>query len=367
MAELFGRRYTRRELESLLGNMNQAAGITLGELTDGRARGVRTAEFRTGSGFSFTVLLDRAMDIGRADFCGKSLCWRSVNTDVHPAYYEEPGLGWLRTFGGGLLTTCGLMTCGGPSTDAGEAFGLHGRISTTPAERISVSEEWVGNDYVMAISGEVTDGRTFFPCLRKRRTIVTALGSKSFVLRDEVTNIGPRPSPLMILYHCNLGFPALAPESRVLTPSLTVHPNTPDAEQGKRDFGKAAPPTRGYAEKVYEHKLASRRGRTVVALVNDALGFGVYERFRTDQLPLFSQWKMMGESEYVMGMEPGTNGVFGRATERERGRVMQLRPGQKREFEIEIGVLDGPKDIAAIEKEIRAMRRGRTKIESVND
>jgi hypothetical protein len=367
MAELFGRRYTRRELESLLGNMNQVAGITLGELADGRARGVRTADIRTGSGFSFTILLDRAMDIGRADFCGRPLCWRSVNTDVHPAFYEEPGLGWLRTFGGGLLTTCGLMSLGGPSTDAGQAFGLHGRISTTPAERISVSEEWIGNDYVMAISGETAEGVTFFPCLRKRRTIVTKLGANSLMIRDEVTNVGPRNSPLMILYHVNLGFPALAPESRVLAPSLTVHPNTPDAEIGKRDYAKAASPARGYAEKVYEHKLASIRGRTAVALVNDALGFGVYERFRTGQLPVFNQWKMMGESEYVMGMEPSTNGVFGRATERKRGRIVTLRPGQSREFELEIGVLDGPRDIAAIEKEIRAMRRGRAKIGSVND
>lgn len=366
MAELFGRRYARRELESLVGNMNQVAGITLGELADGRARGVRTAEVRTGSGFSFTVLLDRAMDIGRADFRGKSLCWRSINTDAHPSYYEEPGLGWLRTFGGGLLTTCGLMTYGGPSTDAGEALGLHGRISATPAERISISEEWVGNDYVIGLSGEMTEGRLFGACLRLRRTIITALGYKFVTIRDEVTNVGPRASPLMLLYHCNLGFPALAPESRVLTPSLTVQPNTPDAEQGKRDFDKADGPTRGYAEKVYEHALASRRGRTAVALVNDALGFGVYERFRTDQLPVFNQWKMMGESEYVMGMEPGTNGVKGRATERKLRRLTLLRPGQTREFEIEIGVLDGPRDIAAIEKEIRAIRRARPKIGSAN-
>ncbi len=367
MAELFGRRYTRRELESLLGNMNQVAGITLGELTDGRARGVRTAEIRTGSGFSFTVLLDRAMDISRADFCGKSLGWRSVTGDVHPAFFEEPGLGWLRTFGAGLLTTCGLTAYGGPSTDAGETVGLHGRISTTPAERISVNEEWVGNDYVIGISGEMTEARLFGACLRMRRTIITKLGSNSVTIRDEVTNIGPRNSPLMMLYHFCFGFPALAPESRVLTPSLTVHPNTPDAEQGKRDYDKSAPPTRGYAEKVYEHTLASIRGRTAVALVNDALGFGVYERYRTDQLPILNQWKMTGESEYVMGLEPGTNGVMGRASERKRGRLMTLRPGQSREFEIEVGVLDGPRDIAAVEKEIRAIRRARPKIGSVSD
>jgi len=344
--------------------MDQVAGITLGELADGRARGVRTAEVRTGGGLSATVALDRAMDLTRADFRGMALGWRSVAGDVHPAYFEAPGLGWLHTFTGGPLTTCGLMQVGAPCADGEEALGLHGRISALPAENVSVRAEWRGNEYVMSLSGEMVEGRLFGGCLRLRRTWTTHLGAKALRLRDEVTNVGPRATPHLILYHCNFGFPVLAPESRLLAPSLTVRPNTPDAEEGKHEYDRAAPPRRGYAEKVYEHALAARRGRTVVALVNPALALGVYLRYRVDRLPVFNQWKMLGEREYVMGLEPATNGVFGRASERRRGRLTTLRPGASRVYELEIGVLDGEAEIAAVRREIRALAGRRPVIEA---
>jgi hypothetical protein len=308
------------------------------------------------------------MDISRADCGGKSLCWRSVVREVHPTYFEPEGLGWLRSFGGGLVTTCGLEWFGAPCTDQGKQLGLHGRISHIPAERVSVSEEWRGNEYVISLSGEMIEGSLFGGCLRLRRRIETMLGAKSLTLQDEVMNVGPRPAPHMMLYHCNLGFPVLGPESRLLAPSITVQPNTPDAERGKEDYDKADRPTAGYGEKVYEHRLASRRQRTAVALVNEECdgGFGVYLRFRTDQLPVFNQWKMMGRSEYVMGLEPGTNGVTGRAAEREKGRLIRLRTGQRREYELEVGVLDGKEEIAAMEKEIRSLHPGGPAMGSVH-
>ena len=358
MATIYGKSYSRREFESAVGRMDQVAGITMGELTDGRARGVRTAEIRTGGGLSATIALDRAMDIVRADFNGMAIGWRSVVGDVHPAYAEEPGLGWLRSFTAGPLTTCGLAACGAPCVDRDEPLGLHGRISSLPAENVAARCEWKGNEYVMTLTGEITEGFLFGACLKLTRTLTTTLGTASLTILDEVTNIGLRSAPHMMLYHCNFGFPMLAPGARLLAPSVTVQPNTPDAEDGKRDYASAAPPTRGYAEKVYEHALAARRGRTAVALVNELLGdgAGVYLRFRTDQLPVFNQWKMMGEREYVMGLEPATNGVTGRANERRNGRLATLRPGQSRTYELELGVLDGPKAIAAMTREIRAIR-----------
>ncbi len=361
MAEYGGVRYTRAQLESLVGNMDQVAGVTFAELSDGRARGCRIAEVRTGGGFNFTVNLDRAMDIVRADYCGRSLCWRSVAGDVHPAYYEPEGLAWLRSFPGGLLATCGLTHYGAPCEDRGEALGLHGRIGSIPAEKISVNEGWKGNSYVMSLSGEMREAHLFGACLRLRRTIATSLNAKSVKICDEVTNIGPRPAPLMLLYHVNLGFPVLGPEARLLAPSRTVKPVTPRAAEGMKNYTRAEEPQAGFDEQVYAHTLRSRRNRTTVALVNPAVGegFGVYERFRTDQLPAFTQWKMMGKSEYVMGMEPGTNTVTGRPGERREKRLVTLRPGRSRSFELELGVLDGAADIRAIKKEIRAISSGR--------
>ena len=98
---LFGRSWSRRDLLARIGDVKQIAGIRLVELGDGAERGVRAAEFRSGSGLSFTVMLDRGLDIGPAEYKGIPLAWVSPAGFVHPAFFEPEGLGWLRTFGGG--------------------------------------------------------------------------------------------------------------------------------------------------------------------------------------------------------------------------------------------------------------------------
>lgn len=67
-----------------------------------------------GSGLSFNVLTGRGMGISSADYKGNSLCWLSSTGEVAPEYYEPETTGWLRSFYGGLLATCGLTYVGGP-------------------------------------------------------------------------------------------------------------------------------------------------------------------------------------------------------------------------------------------------------------
>ena len=52
--------------------------------------------------------------------CGRPLAWRSPTGNIAPGLYEPQGIGWLRGFHGGLLTTCGLRNTGIPSDDEGE-------------------------------------------------------------------------------------------------------------------------------------------------------------------------------------------------------------------------------------------------------
>ena len=73
MATLFGSSYTRAELLQHVGDISQFAGVRVGELGDGFERGVRVADFRTGSGFEFSVLVDRGLDITWAAFGGASI------------------------------------------------------------------------------------------------------------------------------------------------------------------------------------------------------------------------------------------------------------------------------------------------------
>jgi hypothetical protein len=67
-----------------------------------------------------------------------SLTWLSSRGIVPPQLFPDKGLNWLRTFAGGLLTTCGLTHAGGPETDEFGERGLHGLISNIPAEIESI-------------------------------------------------------------------------------------------------------------------------------------------------------------------------------------------------------------------------------------
>jgi hypothetical protein len=58
-------------------------------------------------------------------------------------------------------------------------------------------------------------------------------------------------------------------------------------------------------------------------------------------LPSSAQWKTVGRREYVVGLEPATNRLDGRKEVARRGELRSLAPGERREFEVEIGVLDG--------------------------
>ena len=127
-----GNPLTRRELFRRIGRLEQVAGIEPFVFDDGPARGVRAFRFRTGSGLTFDVVPDRGMDVSFAEHGGTPLAWLSPNGVVAPSFYEPQGEGWLRSFPGGLLVTCGLRNVGPPGEREGEELGLHGRASKLP-------------------------------------------------------------------------------------------------------------------------------------------------------------------------------------------------------------------------------------------
>jgi len=93
-------------------------------------------------------------------------------------------------------------------------------------------------------------------------------------------------------------------------------------------FAEAEVPQAGYAEQVYYHDLRTdSRGCTRIAFVNRGAGLGLVWRYELAALPLLTQWKMMGEGEYVMGIEPCTCPVGGRSAARKEGALRELAPG----------------------------------------
>ena len=339
MATLFNRTWTRSELMNYVGDLSQIAGIRLGEWADGTERGLRVADFRTGSGLTFSVLLDRGMDIGPAAYKGLPLAWVSPTGWAHPMYYEPQGTGWLRTFGAGLLTGCGLTYLGAAGEDEGESLGLHGRLSHLPASHVRVEEAWQGDECSFWVEGEMRQARVFGENLRLTRRITVALGGNRISIHDRVENLGATESPLMILYHINLGFPFLDETSQLLAEPLSVEPRDAAAEPGLQEWMHFQKPTSGYAEQVFYHDLpVDHNGWSGMQLVNHARKLGLRVGFKKATLPNLVEWKMMGQGTYVLGIEPANCRVGGRSQERARGALQFLQPGEQREFQVEIEV-----------------------------
>ena len=366
MAKLFGREYTKQQLLEKVGSVAQLAEARRVILTAGKRAGCEAVMFRTGSGLSFMVLPGRALDIADAEYQGMSLCFRTPVGEVHAAYYEPEELGWLRSFFAGLLTTGGLSWCGHPSEDpeggaeAHSGLGLHGRISNIPAENVYVDGAWEGDDYVMWAQGKMREAMLFGPNLVLTRKVSARLGESKIWLHDVVTNEGFVDQEHMILYHVNLGFPLLDECSEYLLPALETLPHNEFSAQFTDEWSVFAPPDPHQEEMCYYHRLAAQPdGTTCVALVNRELrggqGLGLYMKFDTGVLPWLVQWKMPGAGTYVTGIEPATSQGYGRAAERQAGRVVNLAPGQARTYELEFGVLTSQAEIAEIEETIKSL------------
>ncbi|HVO38518.1 MAG TPA: aldose 1-epimerase family protein [Spirochaetia bacterium] len=350
-----GKEYTRREAERRIGSLRQLGGIRSCELSDGRARGVRALEVTTGSGLAFTILPDRGMDIADFTYKGVNLVYHTSNGIAHPAYYDPAGSEWLRVFFAGLLTTCGLTYFGAAGRDGAEDLGLHGRYSSLPAVRISDLSRWDGDTYVLEVTGTIEEAVLFGDKLRLTRTISTSLGSRSLRVNDRVENFGSRPSPFLILYHVNAGFPLLDDSSELIAASKSIEPYDERSASGLKDAARFAAPQAEFSEMNFLHTMASdEHGITRAALVNRDLagGLGLSVSYTTASLPYLSEWKMLADVDYVVGIEPVNTKIANRAELRAAGRLPMLAPGESRDMELEIGVLEGGAEIDAFARGI---------------
>lgn len=360
MAQLFGEDYKKSDLLKRVGNMSQLAGIRPIQLTNGNENGVKALEFYTGTGFSFTVLADRAMDIFEAHYQGNSLCWHSPTGAVAPSHFTHHDVEWLWSFYGGLMVTCGLTQAGATNMDDGEELGLHGRISNIPAKNICFGTEWENDDYILWATGEVREARLFGPNLLLKRSIHTKLGENRIWISDVIENQGFHESPLQLLYHCNMGFPVINEGSELLAVMDKMEPRDDEAHKGVDIFDTFEAPTPDYSEQCFfiDHDVDDKNNVNV-ALVNrkynNSKGLGVYLSYPKSELPYYTQWKMVGEGEYVVGMEPGNCIPEGRESARRRGALKFLKPGEKASFHLEIGVLPSNSEIRSFEAKLRGM------------
>lgn len=319
-------------MNKYIGHPSQLYGIEEHRLVGGKGDGMRLLEVNNGRGLMFTVSADRCGDISRLYFNGKNLGYFSPAGYVAPSYYDDKGAGFLKSFTAGFLTTCGLTAVGSPCNDNGEELPLHGTISNTPAENVSY---WV--DDAIHIVLKMRDAAPFSHKLVLTREITCALEKNEITIKDTVKNEGFDTVPYMILYHFNMGYPLLCENSVVTLSQNGVTPRNEHAREGLDNALIMEVPQSDFEEQCFYFDMTKGEAKIYSPDIDTSLSLN----YDTSELPFFTEWKMMGTGEYVLGLEPGNCTPDGRDVMRKNGTLSFIKSGEEKSQTITIKVEKG--------------------------
>lgn len=317
-----------------IGHESQLYGVEEHRLVGGKGDGMRLLQVKNGKGLEFTVSEDRCADISRLSFRGINMSYFSPCGYVAAPYYDEKDMGFLKSFTAGILTTCGLSTVGSPSEDDGKIWPLHGTIGNTPADQVY----WEKDSKAIHIHAVIRDEHIFSSKLVFYREIICSLEENIFFICDRIENCGDQESPLMILYHMNMGYPLLSEKARLYIPSKTVTPRNVRSAEDIDTWDQILSPQKQFEEQCYYHTFEDQG---MAAIYNPDIALGLAIAFDADQLHYFTEWKMMGTRDYVLGLEPGNCHPDGRAQMRKDGKLTILQPGESVSYEVKVTMLDG--------------------------
>lgn len=311
-------------MKDYIGNPLQVRGAEQYVLQNGKGSGMRFLYVRNGLGLEFWLSLDRAGDVSRLNFRGDNMGFFAPCGYVAPQYYDRVGAGFLKSFTAGFFTTCGLTAVGSPCTDAGEVLPLHGTVSHIPAELCAIEE----TAEALTVKLKLRDAVIFGRKLVLERKYTVSYRENSFEVKDTVTNEADTETPYMIMYHCNMGYPLVSENALVRIPYNTMRARDARAQADIDTALQMEKPQAGYQECCYYYDVKAHDGIARAGIFNSDIGKGVILRYGKDTLPCFTQWKMMGKTDYVLGLEPGNCNPDGRDVMRKKGTLQFLQPDE---------------------------------------
>lgn len=314
-------------MNKYIGHTNQIYGVEQMRLEGGKGDGMRMLIVRNACGLEFSVSLDRCADIVKLSFKGVNYSYFAPCGYVSPQYYDKDGIGFLKSFSAGFITTCGLTAVGNPCVDDGEQTGLHGTVSNTPCENFG----WhIENDNII-IKAWVRDASLFGHQLVLEREYTVPVFKNEIHMTDTIRNISSRVSPIQVLYHCNMGYPLLSENAQLTIPAESVTPRNEHSASGIDNCLVVEKPQSDFEEMCFYHNF---KGNAEVTLYNPDIKKGLIMRYNADNMKYFTQWKMMGIHEYVMGLEPGNCNPDGRDIMRADGTLEFINPDETRTFNL---------------------------------
>ena len=336
------------ELRKWCGDPSALCGIRDFTFNDGPARGMRALKLKNGRGIELTVLPDRGLDIPYLSYKGANIgLLNKVGVRSPYLYVENGASGFLKQFYAGMMTTCGLTYAGAAGVDGGVPLGLHGPFDNLPAAGVSAWTEYEGDDQVLCVAGEIREAEIFGPNMVMKRHLRLDTERNELHIRDVVENQGFATSPLMLIYHINFGYPMLDEGCRAYFSATEIEARTDFAAEGMHNYDVMEEPGIGRDEQCYFHTASPAGAEGFAMLHNPKLNLAAAVRYDAAALPLLCEWKCMRAGEYALGLEPTTSSVVSRAESREKGLLTYLEPGESREFNVTIELIEDPARIDA--------------------
>lgn len=313
-------------MKDYIGNPLQLRGAEQYVLQGGKGDGMHFLYIRNGKGLELWLSLDRAGDVSRLSVNGVNMNFFAPCGYVAPQYYDGVGTGFLKSFTAGFFTTCGLTAVGSPCEDEGEALPLHGTISNTPAQLCAIEE----TSDMLTVKLQIQDAALFGRKLVMDRVYRISYAENVFSVEDTVTNRADTQSPYMILYHCNMGYPLVSENSVLHIPCNKVTPRNAHAAAHADTALLMEQPQTAYEERCYYYDVKEENGIARVGIYNPDVQKGLVMSYEKAALPCFTEWKMMGKTDYVLGLEPGNCTPDGRDVLRKNGTLQFLEPDESK-------------------------------------
>lgn len=321
--------------EKWIGNPSQLIGIKRYRLSEGREKGVECIDVDGMNGLSFTVAADRGLDISSLRFTGKNICYQGINGVTNPSFYTGTDQSRRENFFYGMLSTCGLENTGPGCTVDGKAYVQHGSLNQLPARDICLERPCGPSQPDVRITGTITQYLFREYHYVVHREICYYDSSNELSVRDRVENRFYEEVPICIMYHYNFGYPFLTEALKLKIPSKAVGCKNQDAKAGLGTMLEVTPPAAGYRPQVFYHSF-EEEGWNEVVLENPLLSIGVRLSFHGSTLSRMNHWKMFGEQEYVLALEPCNQFPYGRRALFERNCPKMLKPYETAEYQTKL-------------------------------
>ncbi|MBQ7564336.1 MAG: aldose 1-epimerase family protein [Lachnospiraceae bacterium] len=347
---------SKQELFRYTGNLQQLIYARPVRYQEGRSEGMNAYEVKCGD-ITFHAMADKCLDVSDLSYKGMNMTFLSKPGLIGRNAWDTAGGEAQRSIMCGLFFTCGFENICAPCNIDGRDYPMHGRMRTSPAEHCS-ADVIVREDGIKAVlSAEIREAELFGENMVLRRRVESELGTNSILVTDEIENQTFRPEPLILMYHCNMGYPFLDENCEIFLPTTEVRGREEFSEQHKDKWNIMEPPEDNAREYVFYHRLkADSDLNTLALMVNNKYSVGLLIEFNKKNLPWFVEWKSIVSGDYVVGLEPANVTPYNREYHLKNGNLHKLGPFEKETNTLRFTVLDGTEEIEKAKKRIQELK-----------